>query len=94
MRSVCADISTFVVSVDGEVQSHQFDKVLVLGEAQLVGEVVRIVLVLLYRRNFSILEDILIDSSGDGGELGDDVHGILESVGPVVFLIDTFGVCF
>ena len=36
---VGGNVATLVVGVDGEVQSHQLDKVLVLGETELVGQV-------------------------------------------------------
>jgi hypothetical protein len=36
---VGGDVTTLVVSVDGEVESHQLNKVLVLGETKLVGQV-------------------------------------------------------
>jgi hypothetical protein len=86
------DVTTLVVSVDGEVESHQLNKVLVLAETELVGEVEGVVLVLLDWSNLAALEDVLVDSGSDGWELGDQVHGVLEGVTPVLLLVDTLGV--
>ena len=36
---VSTDVATLMVSVDGEVKSHQFNKVLVLAETKLVGKI-------------------------------------------------------
>lgn len=87
-----ADVATFVVSVDGEVQTHKLDEVWVVAKAELVGKVVGIVLVLLGGDNLAALEDVLVDTGGDGGELGNEVHRILEGVAPVVLLVHTLGV--
>jgi hypothetical protein len=81
-----------VVGVDGQVQAHQLNEVLVLGEAELVGQVETVVLVGLDRSDLSILVDVAVDLGSDGGELGDQVHGVLEGVAPVVLLVDTLGV--
>ena len=89
---VGADVTTLVVRVNGQVQTHEFNKVLVAREAELVGQVERVVLVLLDSRDLAILEDVAVDLSGDGGQLGDQVHGVLESVGPVLLLVNTLGV--
>ena len=69
-----ADVAAFVVRVDCEIQSHQFDEVFVLAEAELVGKVVGVILVLLHGGYFAIFVDIAVDSSGDGWQLGDQVH--------------------
>lgn len=91
---VSADVSTLVVSVDGEVKSHQFNEVLVLAETKLVGEIERVVLVLLNWSNLSSLEDILVDSGSNCWKLGDQVHRILESVAPVFGLLHSLSICF
>jgi len=83
---VRADVAALVVGVDGEVQTHQLDKVLVVSEAKLVGQVEAVILVLLDRGNLSILVGVAIDRCGNGWELGDEVHRIVESVFPVLGL--------
>lgn len=90
---VGADISTFMVSVDGEVKSHQLHEVVAISETKLVGKVETVILVLLDRGDLSTLEDVLIDSCSNGWELGDQVHGVLESVSPVLGLLHALSVC-
>lgn len=92
MSGVGADVATLVVGVDGQVQAHQLNKVLVAAEAELVGQVEGVVLVLLDGGNLAVLEDVAVDLGGNGGQLGDQVHRVLEGVGPVVLLVDTLGV--
>jgi hypothetical protein len=89
---VGADVSTLVVGVDGEVQAHQLNEVLVLGEAELVGQVVRVVLVLLDGRDLAVLVDVAVDLGGDGGQLCNEVHGVLKGVLPVLRLLHALGV--
>lgn len=81
-----------MVRVDGEVQSHQIDKVLVSTKAELVGQVETVVLVGLDGRNFSVLVDVAVDFGGDGGQLGNQVHRVLKRVAPVVLLAEALGV--
>lgn len=92
VSSVCADVATLVVGVDGEVESHQFDEVVVLAETELVGEIERVILVFLDRGNLSTLEDVLVDSGSNCGELGNQVHGILEGVAPVFGLLHSLSI--
>lgn len=89
---VGTDVATLVVGVDGQVQAHQLNKILVAAEAELVGQVEGVVLVLLDGGDLAILEDVAVDLSGNGGQLGDQVHRVLEGVVPVVLLVDTLGV--
>lgn len=89
---VSTDVSTLVVGVDSEVQAHQLNEVLVVSKAELVGQVVGVVLVLLDRSNLAVLENVTVNLSSDGGQLSNEVHGVLESVVPVLLLVDTLGV--
>lgn len=84
---VSRDVATLVVGVDGQVQTEQLNEVGVVAKAQLVGKVERVVLVLLDRGDLASLEDVLVDASGNCGQLGDQVHGVLEGVAPVVLLV-------
>jgi hypothetical protein len=79
--------------VDGQVQAHELNKVLVLAKSKLVGKVERVILVLLDWDVLAILEYILVDAGGNGWELCNEVHRVLESVSPVVLLVDTSRVC-
>lgn len=78
--------------MDDEVESHEVNEVLVVTETELVGEVVGVILILLDSGDLSILVDVSVDLSSDGWELGDEVHGIIVEVAPVVLLVDTLGV--
>lgn len=89
---VGADVATLVVSVDGQVQTHQLNEVAVAAEAELVGQVEGVILVLLDGGNLAILEDVAVDAGGNVGQLGNEVHGVLEGVVPVVLLVDTLGI--
>ena len=42
--------------------------------------------------NLAVLEDVAVDAGGDGGQLGDEVHGVLEGVLPVLVLLHALGV--
>lgn len=92
VSGVGRDVATLVVSVDGEVKTHQLNKVLVAAEAKLVGKVEGVILVLLDSSNLAALEDVLVDAGSNVGELGNEVHGVLKGVAPVLLLVDTLGV--
>ena len=87
-----ADIATLVVGVDGQVETHQLNEVIVVAEAKLVGQVEGVVLVLLDRSDLAILENIAVDLRSNGGQLGNEIHRVLEGVVPVFLLVDTLGV--
>lgn len=89
---VCADVAALVVGVDGEIQAHQLNEVLVVGETELVGQVVAVILVLLDGGNLSILVNVAVDLGGDGGQLCDEVHGILKGVLPVLGLLHSLSI--
>ncbi len=89
---VSTDVSSFVISVNGEVESQQLDEVVVIGKAKLVGKVETVILILLDGSNLSSLKDILVDSGSNGWKLGNQVHGVLESVSPVLGLLHALSV--
>lgn len=86
------DISTLVIGVDGQVQAHKLNKVIVVTVAELVSQVEGVVLVLLDRSDLAVLEDIAVDLGRNGGELGNEIHGVFVGVVPVVLLADTLGI--
>lgn len=92
MGGVGGDIATLVVGVDGQVQAHELNEVLVVAETELVGEVEGVILVLLDGGDLAALEDVLVDAGSDGGKLGNEVHGVLKGVAPVLLLVDAPGV--
>lgn len=92
VSGVGRDVATLVVGVDGKVETEELDEVGVLAEAELVGEVEGVVLVLLDGGDLAALEDVLVDARSNVGELSNEVHGVLKGVGPVVLLVNTLGV--
>lgn len=86
------DVATLVVSVDGQVETHELNEVLVLSEAELVGEVEGVILVLLGGGDLAVGVDVAVDAGGNVGELANEVHGVLESVLPVLGLLHALGV--
>lgn len=92
VSGVGRDVTTLVIGVDGEVETHELNEVGVVGEAKLVGKVEGVILVLLDGSDLSALEDVLVDARSNVGELSNEVHGVLESVTPVLLLVDTLGV--
>lgn len=92
VSGVGADVATLMVSVDGEVETHQLNKVSVVAETELVGKVEGVILVLLDSSDLSALENVLVDAGSNVGELGNEVHGVLKGVSPVLLLVDTAGV--
>ena len=93
VSGVGTDVTTLVIRVDGQVQSHQLNEVVVVCETELVGKVETVILVLLDGSNLSSLEYVLVDAGGDSWELGDQVHRILECVTPVLGLLHSLSVC-
>ena len=92
VSSVGRDVSTLVVRVDGNVQSHQLDELLVVAKAEQGSEVGRVVLVGVNGRELAVAVDVSEDSSGNVGELGNEVHRVVKGGLPVVSLVDTVGV--
>ena len=89
---VGTDVATLVIGVDGEVEAHQLNEVLVLGESELVGQVEGVVLVLLDGSDLAVLVDVAVDLGRKSRELGNEVHGVLKGVLPVLGLGDALGV--
>jgi hypothetical protein len=81
-----------VVRVNGDVQPHQLDKLLVVTETEQGGQVGRVVLVGVNGGHLAVTVDVSEDSSGNVGELGNEVHRVVESGLPVLLLVDTLRV--
>ena len=89
VTGVGRDVSTFVVRVDGNVQPHELNELLVVSETEESGQVGRVIRVLVNLGKLSVNVDVSEDSAGNVGELGNEVHGVIESGLPVVTLVDT-----
>lgn len=90
LGGVGRDVTSLVVSVDGEVESQKLNELLVVAKAEQRGEVSRVVKrVVNGANNLSVLEKVSVDSRSNDGELGNEVHGILVGVLPVLLLVNT-----
>jgi hypothetical protein len=86
------DVTTLVVRVDGNVQPHQLDKLLIVTVTEQGSQVGRVILVGVNGGHLAITVNVSEDSSSNVGELGNEVHGIVESGLPVFLLVDTIRV--
>ena len=90
LGGVGRDVTSLVISVDGEVKSEKLNELLVVAEAEEGGEVSRVVKRVVNGANdLSVLEEVSVDSRSNDGELGNEVHGILVGVLPVLLLVNT-----
>ena len=89
VTSVGRDVSTFVIRVDGDVESHQVDELLIVTVTEQSGKVGRVILVGVNGWEFTVSVDVSEDSSGNVGEFGNEVHRVIEGGLPVVSLVDT-----
>ena len=71
LAGVRGDVATLVVRVDGDVQTHELDKVGLVGEAEEVGKVVRVVLVGLDRGKLATTVHVAVNAARNGRELSD-----------------------
>jgi hypothetical protein len=78
-----------VVRVDSDVQTHQLDELLVVAETEEGGKVGRVVLGLIDGGNLAVTVNVAEDSSGNVGQLGNEVHRVIEGGLPVLLLVDT-----
>lgn len=92
MGGVGRDVTTLVVSVDSQVQTHQLDEVLVSSETELVGQVVTVILARLGWSDLAILVNVAVDTGGNIGKFANEVHGVFKGVLPVFCLLDALGV--
>lgn len=87
------DVTTLVVRVDGQVQSHQLQEFLVLTEAEQGSQVGTVVQVLGdVTSQLTVVEDVSVDSGSDVWQLSQQLNGVLVGVLPVLSLWDTLGV--
>ena len=54
-----------------------------------MGEIVAVVFTLVDGGEFAVFVDVTVDTGGDGGEFGDDGHGVFKGILPVFLLVDT-----
>lgn len=86
-------VTTLMVRVDGQVQSHQLNKLLVLAKTEQSGQVGTVVQVLgNLASQLAVVENVSVDSSGNVWQLGQQLNGVLVGVLPVLGLWNTLGV--
>lgn len=83
------DVTTLVVGVDGDVQSQEVHELSVLTVTEESSQVGGVVGVGVDSGDLAVTEDVSEDSTGNGRELGNEVHGVIESSLPVLLLGDT-----
>ena len=81
-----------MVSMDRQIQSHEFDELFVFAVAHEMREIVAVVFILVDGGEFAIFVDVAVDTCGDGGKFGDEGHGVFKGVFPVFLLVETLGI--
>lgn len=89
VTGVGGNVTTFVVRVDSDVQSHELDKVGVFTETEQGSQVGRVVLAGVNGRELAVTEDVSEDSASNVRELGNEVHRVIEGSLPVLLLVYT-----
>ncbi|KAH3661179.1 hypothetical protein OGAPHI_006586 [Ogataea philodendri] len=86
---VCTNVTTLVIRVDRQVQSHQLQELWVRAVAKQVSEVGTVVQSWVHRSNLAVFENVSVDASSNVWQLGQQFDGVLVGVFPVFFLVDT-----
>lgn len=89
LGGVGRDVTTLVVSVDGEVKTEKLNKLLRVTETKLGSKVLRVIGRSVGGAELTILEAVSVDAGSNGRELGNEVDRVFISVGPVLLLVDT-----
>lgn len=82
------DVATLVVRVDGEVETHELDELGVVAVAELGRQVLRVVGVGVDGDGLLTAVDVAEDAAGNHGQLGDEVHRVVEGGLPVLLLVN------
>ena len=78
-----------MIRVDGEVESHELDELLVLSESKEGGQVLGVIGGRVDGGELVSSVGVSVDSTSDVGELGDEIHGVIEGGLPVLSLVDS-----
>ena len=76
LAGVGRDVATFVVRVDGDVETHELNEGLVVTEAEEGGQVGGVVLVEVNGGDLALAKDIAVDATGNVRELGDPINDV------------------
>jgi hypothetical protein len=74
--------------VDSDVVTEELNESGVLAEAKKVGEIPGVIFGNIDGGKLATTVYIAVDATGNVGELGDEVHGVLKGRPPVVLLAD------
>lgn len=86
--SVSRDVTTLVVRVDNQVQTHQVVE-LGVAEAQQTSEVSAVVQLAVVSGELAVLVGVSVDAGSNLGQSGENVQSILEGRVPVLSLLGT-----
>ncbi|KAH3662858.1 hypothetical protein OGATHE_004434 [Ogataea polymorpha] len=93
VSGVCRHVTTLVVGVNGQIQSHKFKELWVGAVTKHVGKVSTVVQAGVHGGNLTVLEHVSVDSGGDDWQLGQKLDGVFVGVLPVLFFVDTCCIC-
>ena len=80
LASVSRDVTTLMVGMNGDVETHELNEVGLVSEAKEVGKVVGVVLLSINSRKLATAVDITENATGNVGELSNAGFGPLGSV--------------
>lgn len=86
---VGGNVTTLVISVDGEVKSQKLNKLLVLTKAKQGSKVLGVISGGVGVTELTIFEDVAVNAGSDSRELGKEVNRVLVGVLPVLLLVNT-----
>jgi len=89
MGGVCADVTSFVIRMDGQIEADEFVELSVV-EAEHMGEVGSPIEVIIGGDELVLVIEMSIDVGGDLGKAGDQIEGIFESITPIFGLLHSF----
>jgi len=92
VRGVSADVAALVVGVDGKVKSHELSELLIVVTDH-IGKVLGPIGIWVDNaQTGAVSVEVVVDLGGNGWQLGDQVHAVLEAVLPVLALVGALGV--
>jgi hypothetical protein len=89
VSGVGGNVTTLVISVDGEVESQKLNKLLVLTKAKHRGKVLGVIDGGAGVTELTIFEDVAVNARSNSRKLGEEVNRVLVSVLPVLLLVNT-----
>lgn len=92
MTGVRADVATFMIGMNGQVQPHQFSELFVIVPDH-IGKILGPIGIWVDNsESGSVSVEVVVDLGGHTWKFGDQVHGVLERVFPVFGFVGALGV--